>query len=112
MKYHYLEIPRLGSIYAERSVHAKWLKYDHELHPGEVEILWGRWRFILTSWCRLKEEREVNHEPDFGELFECLGGDAEAIHRDTCCPHLDPCNDRYEQGAGDLCRHRKEAQAI
>jgi hypothetical protein len=102
MKYHYLEIPRLGSIYAERCIHAKWLKVEHEFHLGEVELLWGKWRFVLTSWHRLKKEREQDYEPDFEQLSVSSRRSEEALPGDACCTPFDTATCRGNRGGSHI----------
>lgn len=49
----FIRLPLLGSVYWERDIAATWVALDTERHDGEVEVLWGRWRIVLTAAKRL-----------------------------------------------------------
>ncbi|MEL0119967.1 MAG: hypothetical protein VXB01_13595 [Opitutae bacterium] len=53
-----IRLPYFGSLYWERSIHAKWGKLETEQHDREIEGIWGRWRFVLTSNCRLLDDQQ------------------------------------------------------
>ncbi|WP_417799073.1 hypothetical protein [Terasakiella pusilla] len=54
----YIRLPYLGSLYWERSDHAKWNKLETVWHDRELECIWGFWRFVLTSNFRLRDDQK------------------------------------------------------
>lgn len=60
--YNYIRLPFLGSVLWERDSYAKWGKVENEKHIGEIELWWGRWRFVVTSCNRLSHVASINME--------------------------------------------------